>query len=159
MDTRLHNIIASLATIVILGVQLPLATPMALAQTKASSAADKPFVVEYYYTARWGHADEFIQLFTKNHYPVLKKQIELGRILKVTAEKPRYHATEDGRWDYRVTIVWKNNSVATDDFDDKPIIESLYPDQPTFKREEQRRFEILSAHWDLPVVPVDLDKK
>jgi hypothetical protein len=142
-----------------ISLQLLAGTPMATSQSQSAPASDKPFVVEYYYTARWGFADEFIQLFKKNHYPVLKKQIELGRILKVTAEKPRYHATEDGRWDYRVTIVWKNNSVATDDFDDKPIIESLYPDQPTFKREEQRRFEILLAHWDLPVVPVDLDKK
>jgi hypothetical protein len=23
----------------------------------------KPFVAEYYYTARWGHADEFLGLF------------------------------------------------------------------------------------------------
>ena len=39
-------------------------------------AADQPFVVEYYYTAKWGLADEFIQLFRKNHYPVLKKQVD-----------------------------------------------------------------------------------
>jgi len=35
----------------------------------------------------------------------------------------------------------------------------LYPDQQTFKREEQRRFEILLAHWDLPVKPVDIEAK
>ena len=27
----------------------------------------KPFVIEYYYKAKWGHADEFLQLFKKNH--------------------------------------------------------------------------------------------
>ena len=43
----------------------------------------KPFVAEYYYKAKWGHADEFLQLFKKNHYPLLKKEVELGRILKV----------------------------------------------------------------------------
>ena len=42
------------------------------AQTTAVSA-DKPFVVEYYYKTKWGHADEFLKLFKKNHYPVLKK--------------------------------------------------------------------------------------
>ena len=36
----------------------------------------------------------------ENHYPVLKKQVERGRMLHVFAAKPRYHATEDGRWDY-----------------------------------------------------------
>jgi hypothetical protein len=34
----------------------------------------------------------------------------------------------------------------------------MYPDQDTFQREEQRRFEIIDAHWDLPVKPMDLDK-
>src|ERR1035438_4273862 len=62
------------------------------------SATDKPFVVEYYYKVKWGHADEFIALFRKNHYPLLKKQVELGRMLKVSGVSPRYHTTEDGRW-------------------------------------------------------------
>ena len=32
----------------------------------------------------------------------------MGRMLKVWMDQPRYHTTEDGRWDYRVTIVFKN---------------------------------------------------
>jgi hypothetical protein len=27
----------------------------------------------------------------------------------------------------------------------------LYPDRARFNAEEQRRFELLEAHWDLPV--------
>jgi hypothetical protein len=130
------------------------------AEPQATATAvnpDKPFVAEYYYKAKWGYADEFITLFKKNHYPLLKKEIELGRILKVTATQPRYHATEDGRWDYRVTIVFKNAAIANDDFDTAPLLKQLFPDQETYKREEQRRFEILSAHWDVPIKDVDLD--
>jgi len=141
------------------GLAVGLCAP-SLASTQASqaSAADKPFVVEYYYKARWGYADEFIRLFKKNHLPVLKKEMELGRILQVTATSPRYHNTEDGRWDYRVTIVWKNVAISQDGFDPATITKQLFPDQETFKREEQRRFEILLAHWDLPIVDVDLNK-
>jgi hypothetical protein len=73
-----------------------------------SALSDKPFVVEYYYKVKWGHADEFLRLFKKNHYPLLKKEVEMGRMLKVWMDQPRYHTTEDGRWDYRVTIVFKN---------------------------------------------------
>src|SRR5208282_4121910 len=69
----------------------------------------------------------------------------------------RYHTTEDGRWDYRVTIVFKNAAVANDNFDSAPLIKQLYPDQDTYKKEEQRRFEILDGHWDLPIKDVDLD--
>ncbi|HKX32616.1 MAG TPA: hypothetical protein VJ302_33330 [Blastocatellia bacterium] len=144
------------------GVLLALLTlsPRPLAVTAQSPApeAGKPFVVEYYYQARWGFADEFIRLFKKNHYPVLKKEQELGRILQVWASSPKYHTTEDGRWDYRVTIVWKNAGVAHDSFDSQSLIKQLFPDQETYKREEQRRFEILVGHWDVPVVPVELDK-
>jgi heme-degrading monooxygenase HmoA len=124
----------------------------------ALKGRDEPFVVEYYYKVRWGHADEFIRLFKKNHHPVLKGHIALGRILGVKIESPRYHNTEDGRWDYRVTIVWKNGETALEDFDESSIARELFPDQETFKKEEQRRFEILLAHWDLPVVNVDLEK-
>ena len=116
-------------------------------------------IIEYYYKARWGFADEFIRLFKKNHYPVLKKQMEMGRILQVNAVTPRFHSTEDGRWDYRVTIVFRDIQTAFGEFDSEPINKELYPDQETFKREEQRRFEILQAHWDLPINSVDLEKK
>ena len=122
------------------------------------SAQDQQYVVDYYYKARWGYADEFIQLFKKNHWPALKKQIETGRIVSVTAVRPRYHATEDGRWDYRVTIVFKNLAAAHDPGAEEAIIKQLFPDQVTFRREEQRRFEILIAHWDVPLVSVALDQ-
>jgi hypothetical protein len=128
-------------------------------EAAAADSKDKPFVVEYYYKAKWGHADEFITLFKKNHYPLLKKEMELGRILSVTAVAPRYHTTEDGRWDYRVTIIFKNSTVANDDFDSSPLKKELFHDQETFKREEQRRFEILDAHWDLPIKDVDLEER
>ena len=131
------------------------------AQSNASqqqNATDKPYVIEYYYKVKWGHADEFIALFKKNHYPVLKKEMELGRMLKVTMATPRYHATEDGRWDFRVTIVFQNATVANEPFDEAALQKQLYPDQETFQREEQRRFEILDAHWDLPVKVMDLER-
>ena len=130
----------------------------AVGQASEVKPQDQPFIVEYYYKAKWGYADEFIQLFKKNHYPILKKQVELGRMLQVTAVRPRYHTTEDGRWDYRVTIVFKNVAAATDSSGEEALIKQLYPDQPTYRREEQRRFEILIAHWDVPLIPVILDQ-
>jgi hypothetical protein len=125
----------------------------------AAESKEQPFAIEYYYKAKWGHAEEFLALFKKNHYPVLKKEIELGRMLRVSMTVPRYHTTEDGRWDYRVTIVFKNAAIANDNFDSSVVIKQLYPDQETYKKEEQRRFEILDAHWDLPIKDVELDAR
>jgi hypothetical protein len=59
------------------------------------------------------------------------------------------------RWDYRVTITFKNSTVATTtNPDEETFIKQLWPDQATYKREEQRRFEILLAHWDVPVTDI-----
>ena len=127
------------------------------AQNAGVETKDQPYAIEYYYKAKWGHAEEFLALFKKNHYPVLRKEMELGRMLKVSMVTPRFHMPEDSRWDYRVTIVFKSAAIANDNFDSSGIIRQLYPDQETYKKEEQRRFEILDAHWDLPIKDVDLD--
>jgi hypothetical protein len=117
--------------------------------------ADQPYTMEYYYKTQWGHQQEFLQLFLKNHYPLLKKGVERGRMLSVKIETPANHMTEDARWDYRVTIRFKNSTAATTtDPDEQSVVKQLYPDQDTYKREEQQRFEILLAHWDLPVTDV-----
>jgi hypothetical protein len=118
-------------------------------------AADQPYAVEYYYKVQWGHQQEFLQLFLKNHYPLLQKTVESGRMVSVKIETPAYHATEDGRWDYRVTIRFKNSTLATTaNPDEEKLIKQLWPDQETYRREEQRRFEILLSHWDLPVTDI-----
>jgi len=136
-----------------------LAVSSAMGLAQMASGEGKPFAVEYYYKAKWGHADEFLRLFKKNHFPILKKQVEMGRMLKVWMDQPRYHATEDGRWDFRVTIVFKNATVANEPSDEDALKKQLFPDQETYTREEQRRFEILEAHWDVPVKIVELEGK
>ncbi len=120
-------------------------------------ATGEPFVVEYYYKVKWGFADEFWQLFNRNHWLLLQKQIEMGRILEVRAARPRYHATEDGRWDYRVTIVFRSAAEANAPFDTEALERQLFPDLEGYRREERRRFELLLAHWDVPVLPAGLE--
>jgi hypothetical protein len=123
-------------------------------------AADQPYTLEYYYKVQWGHQQEFLQLFLKNHYPLLQKIVESGRMISVKIEQPSNHMTEDARWDYRVTIRFKNSGLATTaNPDEERLIQQLWPDQATYKREEQRRFEILLGHWDLPVTDITPAKK
>ena len=130
------------------------------AQLKAQGAppqvgAGQPYSVEYYYKVQWGHQEEFLQLFLKNHYPLLEKIEATGRILALKIETPAYHTTEDGRWDYRVTIRYKDSTVATTaNPDEEAFKKELWPNHATFAQEEQRRFEILLAHWDLPVTDI-----
>ncbi len=140
----------------LIGLLLAVCTTPSIAQgAPPQGTAGQPYTMEYYYKVQWGHQQEFLQLFLKNHYPLLKKLIESGRALSVKIETPANHMTEDARWDYRVTIRFKNSTLATTaNPDEDALIKQLWPDQDGYKREEQRRFEILLAHWDLPISDV-----
>jgi hypothetical protein len=132
-----------------------LALPLHAQGAPTQTAAGQPYTIEYYYKCQWGHQQEFLDLFLRNHWPLLKKIQATGRILSLKIESPAYHATEDGRWDYRVTLVYKNSTVATSSNpDEDAFMKQLWPDQEKYKKEEQRRFEILAGHWDLPVTDI-----
>jgi hypothetical protein len=136
------------------------AAPLVAQGAPPQGGADQLYTVEYYYKTQWGHQAEFLQLFLKNHFPLLQKIQATGRIVALKIESPAYHTTEDGRWDYRVTITYKNSTVATTaNPDEEAFMKQLWPDQETYKKEEQRRFEILLSHWDLPVTDITPGKK
>jgi hypothetical protein len=136
-----------------------MAQPLA-AQAPPQTAANQPYVMEYYYKTQWGRQEEFLRLFLKNHYPLLQKGVESGRMLSVTIGTPANHMTEEARWDYRVTITFRNSTAATTpDPAEQATTRQLWPDQETYRREEQRRFEILLAHWDLPVTDITPARK
>ena len=128
--------------------------PGAIAQT---TKPDASFTTENYYKVKWGFADEFITLWKANHYPLLKKAIEKGDIISVKAEKPRLHSGEDTRWDFKVTIVFKSSDKAFDENLTEPYKKLLYPDLDKLKKDEQHRFELLIAHWDVMVENVTVD--
>jgi hypothetical protein len=137
-----------------------LGLPLLAQGAPPQSAANQPYTMEYYYKVQWGHQQEFLQLFLKNHYPLLRKEVDSGRILAVKIETPANHMTEDSRWDYRVTLTFKNSTLATTaNPDEQAMIKQLWPDQETFTREEQRRFAVLLAHWDLPVTDITPGKR
>jgi len=132
------------------------ATPVSHARAQSAAAAPATFTVEYYYKIKWGFQSEWMELYKRNHYPVLLEQQKLGRIVRMSAVTPVNHAGEASRWDFRFTIVWKDAAIAHDGFDSGAIIKALYPDQERFRKEEQRRFELLLEHMDIPVAVDDL---
>jgi len=87
---------------------------------------------------------------------LLKKAIEKGDIISVTAEKPRLHSGEDTRWDFKVTLVFKNSGTAFDENLTEPYKKLLYTNPDKLKKDEQHRFELLLAHWDVMVEDVNL---
>lgn len=114
------------------------------------------FTIENYYKVKWGYAEEFINLWKVNHYPLLKKAREKGDIISVKAEKPKLHSGEDTRWDFKVTIVFKNAALAFDHGLTEPYKKELYDDLKKLEKDEQHRFELLIAHWDIMTEEITL---
>ena len=114
------------------------------------------FTVENYYKVKWGFAEEFIDLWKVNHYPLLKKAIEKKDIIGVVAEKPKLHSGEDTRWDFKVTLVFKDAKTAFDPQLTEPYKKLIYADLEKLKKDEQHRFELLLSHWDIMTETVSL---
>ena len=118
----------------------------------AASSGDKPYMVEWVYRVKWGGADEFWQIFKKYQIATLNREKELGYVTSYAVYRPGHHMGEDSRWEFRIVITYKNISSSTHGSE---VEKQLFPDQATMKREENRRWELTVAHYDLPIHTID----
>jgi hypothetical protein len=116
----------------------------------------RPVTIDYYYRIRWGFVDEFWDLFRRNHYPILAEQVRSGRLTEVRAFAPRFHGDGRADWNLLVRITYRDWA-AVEEHSDAAIAERLFPDRERYRAEEQRRFELLEAHWDVPLEERQLD--
>jgi hypothetical protein len=123
----------------------------------SATAATSTKTTWYFYTVRWGSQDEFLDLFQKNHYPLLKAQQQAGRFVSVRAWVPQYHGDGRADWTFVVELVERVGVAGAPS--EQELVAKMYPDQATFRKEERRRFELLVAHWDVPLNPIDLDAR
>jgi hypothetical protein len=121
---------------------------------QATAIAER--TVWYFYKVRWGFQEEFVALFKKNHLPVLKAQQEAGRMSAVRTFAPTNHGDGRADWTFAVAVTFPSAAAMNSPSNEDAIVKRLYPDQAAFKKEEQRRFEILDAHWDVPLNELDL---
>jgi hypothetical protein len=127
------------------------------AQAPPKQGTGEPKVTWYFYTVKWGFQDEFLDLFQRNHYPVLKAREKAGQFRSVRTYVPEFHGDGRADWTFAVELVAPPNPPATPTTEE--IVAKLYPDRAKFTREEQRRFEILLAHWDSPLNRIDFDAR
>lgn len=126
------------------------------AQAPAQQSATAPKTVWYFYRVKWGFQDEFQALFTRNHLPVLREEMKTGRIVSVKTYVPSYHGDGRADWTFAVQIVFKDVAAFVAPSGEEAIQKKLFPDLEKFRKEELRRFEILDAHWDVPLNELEL---
>jgi hypothetical protein len=143
--------------LITIGVACLLASLAVGAQAPPRQAAAEPKTTWYFYTVKWGFQDEFLDLFQRNHYPILKAKEKAGMFRSVRTYVPEFHGDGRADWTFAVELVVPPNPPTTPS--DEEIIGRLYPDRAKFSREEARRFEVLVGHWDVPLNRLDLDTR
>ena len=127
------------------------------AQAPAQQAAGEPKTVWFFYTVKWGSQDEFLDLFQRNHYPILKEMEKAGLYVSVKTFVPENHGDGRADWTFAVELVEPAKRPASPT--EEEIVAKLYPDKAKLQKEEQRRFELLVAHWDVPLNRINLDTR
>jgi hypothetical protein len=124
----------------------------AVLSTGIHAGTDKPYVVEWVYKVKWGHADEFFDIFRKYQIPILDRQKQLGYVVQYAVYRPSLHTGEDERWDYKVVITYRDQQASTHESE---VEHQLFPDHAALKRDENHRWEFVESHWDLPIHEID----
>jgi hypothetical protein len=127
-------------------------------QAPAADAGGGERTVWYFYRVKWGKQDQFLDLFQKNHYPILKAQLG-SRLTGVKTYVPTYHGDGRADWTFAVAITFKDSAALVAPSQEQELARKLFKDLDTFHKEELTRFEILDAHWDVPLNEVNFETR
>ncbi|MPZ19430.1 MAG: hypothetical protein GEV06_16160 [Luteitalea sp.] len=137
---------------------LPPSMLTAQAPPPQTDEADAPRTVWYFYRVKWGAQERFLDLFQKNHYPVLQEQLG-SRLVSINTYVPTYHGDGRADWTFAVALTFKNTAALVQPVDEIAIARQLYKDFAVWRQEERERFELLEAHWDVPLNEIDLETR
>lgn len=154
--SRIREVVGGLALALVAVSGLVAGQGRAAAQQAAQ--APKPVIEEWVYRTKYGYTDEWWRIFKKYQIAILERQKQLGYVKDFTVFAPGLHVSEEARWDYRVIIVRASADAPAGQSEDE-IARQLFPDQVTFKKEENRRWELTANHWDLPIRVVKVEEE
>jgi hypothetical protein len=133
-----------------------LTLPSARAQAVGSTVASSPKTetIEWVFRVRYGYHDEWFRIFQKYQVAILERQKQLGYVKDYSIWSPGLHTSEESRWDYRIVVI-RTSHDAPHGQSESDVAKQLFPDQQTFRRDELRRWELTTNHWDLPIYQVN----
>jgi hypothetical protein len=117
---------------------------------------EPPSTIEFYYKIKLGHANEWLDLYRRHHWPIMVAEMKAGYIRHIEITRPQATWPEPYRWDVRISITYRDLGVAHGRVDTgrQATIARLFPDGPAHQTAEQRRFELLDGQWDVELDPI-----
>ena len=127
-------------------------------QANNGAGEDKPEVHVDFYKLPPGRQDEWLALYKKSHFPMMKWELEHGQIISETVYTRAIHELSPS-WDIAIMIVLppagqrKKPEVTR-----AQLIRKLYPNLDEYVKEKKQRWSLTLEHWDERWVGVDLEK-
>lgn len=141
-------------------VSLGIGTATSEAQAVAGRAdPNKPQVEVSYYKVPPGKQDEWLALYRKYHYPIMKAQLEKGQVLSEQLFTRKLHQVSPD-WDFMIIIVTPSPAQAKKDTETRgQLIRRLFPDVDDYVKGETARWALTVAHWDDDLLELDPTKE
>ena len=132
-----------------------------VAHERGRDYTPQPVIIESYYRIKWGHFEEFLELYNAYHLPVMQEMVKRGHMTSITAEIPRSHGQGEHRWDLRVTQVFPDSKTVDEDGRNAgSIADELFKkseeDEAAFRAGERRRWELVDSHYDIYIRKQDI---
>jgi len=135
-----------------------LSSVAAFAQANNGAGEGKPEVHVDFYKLPPGRQDEWLALYKKAHFPMMKWQIEHGQIISETVYTRAVHELSPS-WDIAIMIVLPPaGQRKKQELTRSQLIRKIYPDLDEYVKEEKQRWALTLEHWDERWVEVDIEK-
>jgi hypothetical protein len=119
---------------------------------------DKPVVSISYYKVPPGRQDDWLALYKKYHYPIMKYQIAHGYAISEKIYTRTQHAVSPS-WDFLIVITTPAPGKGPKPTQTRrELIRSLFPDVEDYVKGEKARWALTLEHWDDGLLELDPEK-
>lgn len=137
---------------------IPCGSGAAFAQASNGGRGSQPVVDVSYYKLPPGRQDEWLALYKKWHYPIMKWYKAHGLVTSETVYTRAAHELSPS-WDIAIMII----SPPPDQAKKPPmtraqVIRHVFPNLDEYVKGEKERWSMTLAHWDERWVRVDVEK-
>jgi hypothetical protein len=135
-----------------------LSSEPSFAQANNGAGEGKTEVHVDFYKLPPGRQDEWLALYKKSHFPLMKWELENGEIISETVYTRAVHELSPS-WDIAIMIILppagqrKNPELTR-----AQLMRKIYPDLDEYVKEEKQRWALTLEHWDERWVEVDIEK-
>jgi hypothetical protein len=130
----------------------------AFPQANNGAGEGKPEVHVDFYKLQPGRQDEWLALYKKWHYPLMKYQIEHGEVTSETVYTRAVHQLSPS-WDIAIMIIVPPASQRKKpELTRAQLMRKLYPNMDEYVKAERERWALTLEHWDERWVEVDIER-